>query len=230
MATLREFRQKLKRKNQNRLQYLKEKFNSSSQDKMKPKVAEEVQGILNVNEMMDHEVESDRLRDGHVGIRITGQELWYRDVMVAWLKQHPETGIDTEKSASIYRFALEFFVNQVILNPKNNPLSYAQLLTKMDQLNDVDPMLAAINFQLDTKMEDIKELVSFVSAMQYLENMTIFGPARQIDETIQPDIRSEIDESSQYYKDYAAYQARRKRDLADKRKRRTDEGMEFSHD
>lgn len=230
MATLSEFRQKLKRKNQNRLHYLKEKFNSSAQDKMKPMVAEEVQGILNVNELMDHEVEEARNVRRVIGIRTSAREIWYRDVMVAWLKQHPETGIDTDKSASLYRFAFEFFVNQVILNPKNNPLSYAQLLTKMDQLNDVDPILDAINFQLDTKMEDIKELVSFVSAMQYLENMTIFGPARQIDETIQPDIRSEIDESSQYYKDYAAYQARRKRDLADKRKRHADEGMEFSHD
>ncbi|WP_407124373.1 hypothetical protein [Weissella paramesenteroides] len=230
MATLREFRQKLKNKNQNRLRYLKEKFNSSSQDKMKPTVAEEVQGILNVNELMDHEIGEDRNLRGHVGIRSSAREIWYRDVMIAWLKQHPESGVDTDKSASLYRFALEFFVNQIILNPKNNPLSYAQLLTKMDQLNDVDPMLAAINFQLETKMEDIKELVSFISAMEYLENMTVFGPSRQIDEVIQPDIRSELDESSQYYKDYVAYQERRKHDLANKRQRHTDEGMEFSHD
>lgn len=230
MPTLREFRQKLNRKNQNRLQYLKGKLNSSSQDKMKPKVAEEVQGILNVNELMDHEIEEGRKIRGQVGIRTSAREIWYRDVMFVWIKQHPETGIETDKSASLYRFALEFFVNQVVLNPQNNPLSYAQLLTKMDQLNDVDPMLDAINFQLETKIEDLKDLTSFIAAMEYLENVTSFGPERQLDDIITTDIRSELDDSSQYADDFAAYRKRRKRDLASKRKRHDDEGMEFNHD
>ncbi|MGV3185350.1 hypothetical protein ACEF14_04225 [Weissella paramesenteroides] len=230
MPTLREFRQKLNRKNQNRLQYLKGKLNSSSQDKMKPKVAEEVQGILNVNELMDHEIEEGRKIRGQVGIRTSAREIWYHDVMFVWIKQHPETGIETDKSASLYRFALEFFVNQVVLNPQNNPLSYAQLLTKMDQLNDVDPMLDAINFQLETKIEDLKDLTSFIAAMEYLENVTSFGPERQLDDIITTDIRSELDDSSQYADDFAAYRKRRKRDLASKRKRHDDEGMEFNHD
>ena len=66
--------------------------------------------------------------------------------------------------------------------------------------------------------------------MEYLENVTSFGPARQLDDVIQTDIRSELDDSSQYEKDFAAYQERRKPDLSNKRKRRRNEGMEFKHD
>ena len=226
MQTLSEFRQKLKRKNQNRLKYLKKKFKNYSDEDLDPKVADEVHGIINVNELVDHEIDSERNRNGHVGIRISSQELWYRDTLVSWLKQHPETGIDTDKSASLYRFTMNFFVNQVILNPKNNTLSYAQLLEKMDQLNDVDPMLNEINYQ----MKDIKEIASFTAAMEYLENVTSFGPSRQLDDVIQTDIRSELDDSSQYAKDFAAYQDRRKQDLAHKQKRRSNEGLEFKHD
>lgn len=66
--------------------------------------------------------------------------------------------------------------------------------------------------------------------MEYLENVTSFGPARQLDDVIQTDIRSELDDSSQYAKDFAAYQERRKQDLAHKQKRRSNEGLEFKHD
>ena len=226
MQTLREFRQKLKRKNQNRLKYLQAKFKNYSDENLDDHIADELRGLMNVNELVKHEIDENMHQSSHVGIRTSKQEIWYRDVLIAWLKQHPETGIDTDKAASLYRFTLTFFVNQVILNPKNNTLSYGDLLKGMDEINDVDPMLNQINNQ----MADLKEMTSFIAAMDYLENMQDFGPARQIDEVIQTDIRSEIDESSQYAKDYHAYQKRRKNDLSNKRQRRRGEGMEFKHD
>lgn len=122
-----------------------------------------------------------------------------------------------------------FFVNQVVLRLKNNTLSYGELLKQMQTLNEPDPILADINFQLQTKLEDLKQITSFISAMEYLENMQNFGPARQIDELIQTDIRSEFDPTSQYAKDYALYQERRKRDLLNKRQRHDDDGLEFKH-
>ena len=146
--------------------------------------------------------------------------------MSTWLLQHPEVGVSGENNAGMYRFAFTFFVNQVILNPKNNNLSYGDLLKAMDEINDVDPMLNEINYQ----MKDLKEIASFTAAMEYLENVTSFGPARQLDDVIQTDIRSELDDSSQYAKDFAAYQERRKQDLAHKQKRRSNEGLEFKHD
>lgn len=226
MQTLREFRQKLKRKNQNRLKYLQTKFKNYSDENLDDHVADELRGLMNVAEVLDYEPTDENLFKRQIAIKTSRQEVWYRETMKTWLAQHPETGVSGDNNAGMYRFALTFFVNQVILNPKNNTLSYGDLLKGMDEINDADPMLNQINNQ----MADLKEMTSFIAAMDYLENMQDFGPARQIDEVIQTDIRSEIDESSQYAKDYNAYQKRRKNDLANKRHRRRGEGMEFKHD
>lgn len=226
MQTLREFRQKLKRKNQNRLKYLQTKFKNYSDENLDDHVADELRGLMNVTEVLDYEPTDENLFKRQIAIKTSRQEVWYRETLKTWLAQHPETGVSGDNNAGMYRFALNFFVNQVILNPKNNTLSYGDLLKGMDEINDADPMLNQINNQ----MADLKEMTSFIAAMDYLENMQDFGPARQIDEVIQTDIRSEIDESSQYAKDYHAYQKRRKNDLANKRHRRRGEGMEFKHD
>lgn len=226
MQTLSEFRQKLKRKNQNRLKYLKNKFKNYSDEDLDQQVADEVHGIINITQILDHEPSPESSHRRQITIKTSQQEAWSRDAFSMWLEQHPETGVSPDNNAGIYRFALNFFLNQVILNPKNNNLSYGDLLKAMDEINDVDPMLNEINYQ----MKDIKEIASFTAAMEYLENVTLFGPARQIDEVIQSDIRSEIDESSQYAKDFAAYQKRRKQDLANKQTRRRNEGLEFKHD
>lgn len=226
MQTLSEFRQKLKHKNQNRLKYLKKKFKDYSDEDLDQQVADEVHGIINVTQILDHEPSPESSRRRQITIKTSQQEAWARDAFSMWLEQHPETGVSADNNAGIYRFALNFFLNQVILNPKNNNLSYGDLLKAMDEINDVDPMLNEINYQ----MKDLKEITSFTAAMQYLENVTSFGPARQIDDVIQTDIRSELDDSSQYAKDFAAYQERRKQDLANKKTRRRNEGLEFKHD
>jgi len=226
MQTLSEFRQKLKRKNQNRLKYLKRKFKNYSDEDLDQQVADEVHGIINVSEILDYNPTDEKLLKRQIAIKTSRREVWYRNAMSTWLSQHPEVGVSGENNAGMYRFAFTFFVNQVILNPKNNNLSYGDLLKAMDEINDVDPMLNEINYQ----MKDLKEIASFIAAMEYLENITSFGPARQLDDVIQTDIRSELDDSSQYAKDFAAYQERRKQDLAHKQKRHSNEGLEFKHD
>ncbi|WP_407124713.1 hypothetical protein [Weissella paramesenteroides] len=226
MQTLSEFRQKLKRKNQNRLKYLKKKFKNYSDEDLDQQVADEVHGIINVSEILDYNPTDEKLLKRQIAIKTSRREVWYRNAMSTWLSQHPEVGVSGENNAGMYRFAFTFFVNQVILNPKNNNLSYGDLLKAMDEINDVDPMLNEINYQ----MKDLKEIASFIAAMEYLENITSFGPDRQLDDVIQTDIRSELDDSSQYAKDFAAYQERRKQDLAHKQKRHSNEGLEFKHD
>lgn len=226
MQTLSEFRQKLQRENQNRIKYLRAKFKNYADEDLDEKVSDELRGLINVTEILNHEPTEENSRRRQVAVKTSQQEAWYRDALKDWLGQHPEVGVSGDNNGGMYRFALTFFVNQVVLNPKNNSLSYADLLKVMDEINDPDPMLNQINLQ----MNDLKEMTSFIAAMDYLENMQVFGPTRQIDEIIQTDIRSEIDESSQYAKDYDAYQKRRKNDLANKRQRRRGEGMEFKHD
>lgn len=230
MSTLKEFRAALALKNDRRARYLRTEFaKSDKQEEKKAEVENEVRGILRVRDILEHDPTATDKHPKQIAISTSEREIWYREALKAWLAKHPEVGVEPDNNAGLYRFALEFFVNQVVLNVKNTALSYGDLLDAIGSLNEPDPILADINFQLETKIEDIKELVSFIAAMQYLENVTSFGPARQIDDVIQSDIRSEFDESSQYSQDFAAYQKRRKADLLHKRYRHDDEGLEFKH-
>lgn len=229
MNTLKEFRAALKLKNQRRFNYLKAAFAKSDDQEKQLDEDNEVQGLQRVQAILDHEVVAQDERPKQIAISTSEREIWYRDALKTWLTQHPEVGAAPNNNAGLYRFALEFFVNQVVLNPKSTNLSYGHLLEQLKTLNEPDPILGDINFQLETKLEDIKELVSFVSAMEYLENVTSFGPARQLDDIMQSDIRSEFDETSQYSKDFAAYQERRKTDLLNKKYRQAGEGLEFRH-
>lgn len=229
MDNLKAFRAALQRKNRRRFNYVKAQFEKSDAQQQQLTENDEVQGLMNVEKIVQHEPVDKTVRQKQIAISSSDREVWYRDALKAWLGQHPEAGVAVDDNAGLYRFALEFFVNQVVLRPKNNTLSYGELLNHMQTLNEPDPILADINFQLETKLEDLKEITSFISAMEYLENMQDFGPARQIDEVIQTNMHSEFDETSQYAADYAAYQKLRKRDLLNKRQRHDDEGLEFKH-
>lgn len=229
MDNLKSFRAALQRKNRRRFNYVKAQFEKSDAQQQKLTKNDEVQGLMNIEKIVQHEPVDKTVRQKQIAISSSDREVWYRDALKMWLGQHPEAGVAVDNNAGLYRFALEFFVNQVVLRPKNNTLSYGELLNYMQTLNEPDPILADINFQLETKLEDLKEITSFISAMEYLENMQVFGPMRQIDELIQTDMHSEFDETSQYAADYAAYQKLRKRDLLNKRQRHDDEGLEFKH-
>lgn len=229
MSTLKEFRAALALKNKRRTKYLRSEFSKADKQQKKTAIDNEVQGILRVREILEHDPTATDRHPKQIAVSTSEREIWYREALKAWLAKHPEVGVEPDNNAGLYRFALEFFVNQVVLNAKNTTLSYGELLDAISNLNEPDPILADINFQLETKIEDIKELVSFIAAMDYLENVTSFGPARQLDDVIQSDIRSEFDESSQYSQDFAAYQKRRKADLLNKRHRHDDEGLEFKH-
>lgn len=107
-----------------------------------------MQGLINVERIVQHEPADKMNRQKQIAISSCDRESWYRDALKAWLGQHPEAGLAVDNNAGLYRFALEFFVNQVVLRPKNNTLSYGELLKQMQTLNGPDPILADINFQL----------------------------------------------------------------------------------
>ena len=228
MSTLKEFRKQLQRQNENRYAYLKNKFEKSSQ--VDSKVTIEVSGIDAVQQFLNNETTDEGMNRQQIAIKTSESEVWYREVLMGWLRQHPETGVKPDNNAGLYRFVMKFFVEKIVLAPKNTMINYDELSAKMDTLNDVDPVLGAINFQLETKMEDLKEMLSFLTAMQYVENMTPFGPARQLDETLFDFIRSEFDNNSQFAADFDKFRKKRKNDLNANRRRRPDEGLEFKHE
>jgi len=230
MDSFQEFRQQVAQKVTNRLSYIKNKFKDTPVQNIDNKVTTEVRGIDLVIEVVNHDPSVENVSRRQVAIKTSKSEAWYRDAISIWLHQHPEAGVDPDNKAGLYRFALEFFVNEIVLNPKNNMMEYASLLNKMNQLNDVDPVLQDINYQLDTKIEDIKELLSFLTGMEYVANMTVFGPARQLDQSLMTKIRTEFDPSGKFANDFEQYKKIRKGDKAANRKRKNGEGLEFNHE
>jgi len=59
--------------------------------------------------------------------------------------------------------------------------------------------------------------------------MTVFGPARQLDQSLMQKIRSEFDSSAKFSQDFNQYKAIRKSDKSANQKRRLGDGMEFDH-
>ncbi|GEP74159.1 hypothetical protein [Weissella thailandensis] len=55
MQTLSEFRQKLQRENQNRIKYLRAKFKNYADEDLDEKVSDELRGLINVTEILNHE-------------------------------------------------------------------------------------------------------------------------------------------------------------------------------
>ena len=101
MQTLSEFRQKLKRKNQNRLKYLKKKFKDYSDEDLDQQVADEVHGIINVSEILDYNPTDEKLLKRQIAIKTSRQEVWYRNAMSTWLSQHPEVGVSGDNNAGM---------------------------------------------------------------------------------------------------------------------------------
>ena len=207
-----EFRQRVMQKTHNRLVYLQDKFKGVPTNKISDKVVDEMTGIELVLFILRNEPAAEKSQKKQVAISTSKSETWYREALSIWLQQHPEVGVDPNNNAGLYRFALEFFVREIVLNPKNNIMAYAELLHKMNQLNAVDPVLKDINSQLDTKIEDIKELLSFLTSMEYVANMTVFGPARQLDQSLMQKIRSEFDNGSKFSQDFNQYKTIRQAD------------------
>lgn len=154
MNTLKEFRAALKLKNQYRFNYLKAAFAKSDDQEKRLYEDNEVQGLQRVQAILDHEVVAQDERPKQIAISTSEREIWYRDALKNWLTQHPEVGVAPNNNVGLYRFALEFFVNQVVLNPKSTNLSYGHLLEQLKTLNEPDPILGDINFQLQSDIRD----------------------------------------------------------------------------
>ena len=161
-------------------------------------------------------------------ITTSAQEAWYRKSLSSWAQRHPEAGVDPDNNAGLYRFAMKFLVENVVLNPKNTIIHYGDLTSKMTKLDDVDPVLSSIDFLLNTKLEDIRELVSFNAAMSHMEFTRSMSADRDLSRGhLSKEIHSELEKVSEFSQDYEKYRSRRRQDIAANRMRRPDEGLEF---
>ena len=207
---------------------LNEKYANMNPDQIDPKALEEGTGIRFVYEILDHEIVDIPERGSYVKITDSERQQWNRDALVHWAKRHPEAGLDADNKAQMYRFVMNFFVENVVLNPKNTMLNYGDLISKVGKLDEMDPILSSIDFLLNTKLEDIRELVSFNAAMSHMEFTRQMSTSRDLsDGVLSNEIHSELEKVSEFSQDYEKYRSRRRHDIAANRMRRPDEGLEF---
>ncbi|MBS0949245.1 hypothetical protein JK159_02455 [Weissella minor] len=152
-------------------------------------------------------------------------EEWYRAIFLEWLSTHTSAlkNIKTSKSA-IYTFALHFFVDNIVLNPKNAALKYEQLVDKLNRLNERDADLKKINFEL----ADIRSILSFLNAMQFEVNtLPVEGSARQLTPGAFGQLRTEVNQNSDLGQAMQTYKKQRQGDLTKKQTRQTQHNMEW---
>lgn len=231
MNIAQEVRKQIRANVDKRRKALNEKYANVSPNQIDSKAIEEGTGIGFVYEILDHEVHQTPRQGDRVKIADTERQKWNRDALAHWAKRHPEAGVDADNKAEMYRFVMNFFIENVVLNPKNTMVHYGDLTSKMAKLDDMDPVLSSIDFLLNTKLEDIRELVSFNAAMSHMEFTRQMSTDRDLsDGVLSKEIHSEIEKVSDFAQDYDKYRSRRRRDIAAHRMRRPDEGLEFNHE
>jgi len=231
MNIAQEVRKQIRANVDKRRKALNEKYANARPDQIDAKAIEEGTGIGFVYEVLDQEPVGIPERGSYVKITDSERQQWNRNALAHWAKRHPEAGVDADNNAEMYRFVMNFFIENVVLNPKNTMLHYGDLTSKMDKLDDMDPVLSSIDFLLNTKLEDIRELVSFNAAMSHMEFTRAMSGDRDLSRGIlSNEIHSEIEKVSEFAQDYDKYRSRRRQDIAAHRMRRPDEGLEFNHE
>ena len=231
MNIAQEVRKQIRANVDKRRKALNEKYANVSPDQIDAKAIEEGTGIGFVYEILDHKTGDKPGRGYSVRIMDNERQQWNREALAHWAKRHPEAGLDADNNAEMYRFVMNFFIENVVLNPKNTMVNYGDLTSKMAKLDDMDPVLSSIDFLLNTKLEDIRELVSFNAAMSHMEFTRQMSTDRDLsDGVLSKEIHSEIEKVSEFAQDYDKYRSRRRQDIAAHRMRRPDEGLEFNHE
>ncbi len=222
-----EVRQEMRAKVAQRRRQLEEQRRNANDGEMDNRYLEETAAIRLVSDLLDHDVSAENAQRRHISITTSEPEAWYRETMAAWITQHPDTGVGSDNSAGLYRFAMRFFVETVVLNPRNTMLSYNDLKRQMERLNDIDPVLANLNFQL----KDMRELLSFNTAITHMESIRPMTPDRDLGNgVLSREIHSELEDDAEFTKDFNKYRNQRNTTIASKRMRRPNEGLEFNHD
>jgi len=222
-----EVRRQMRAKLAQRRRVLEEQRRNENAGEIDNKYIEETAAIRLVNEMLDHEVTEEGARRRQIAITVSEQEAWYRETLATWAMHHPDAKVDANSNAGLYRFAMRFFVEAVVLNPRNTMASYNDLMRQMDRLNDIDPVLANLNYQL----KDMRELLSFNTAITHMESIRPMTPDRDLGNgVLSREIHSELEDDAEFTKDFNKYRNQRNTTIASKRMRRPNEGLEFNHD
>lgn len=146
----------LKRKN-----YLLKAYDTYLPENIPLNVKSELNFIDNVIQEMDVDEQVFNIQTKAINIRNSREEEWCFQQMSHWVQRHPAALNGQLSKSGIYKFALHFFVENIVLNPSNANLNYSDLAQKV---NHTGPSKA--DKERDTQLSNIETLLGFLLTMQ----------------------------------------------------------------
>ncbi|MFR4248911.1 MAG: hypothetical protein ACLT1L_03590 [Leuconostoc lactis] len=128
----------------------------------KPESREEIEFLTNMIASADVSNDVYDSRPSTINIKNSRDEEWYFQQIQQWIKRHPSSISGRAGRSSIYKFALHFFVENIVLNPENAKLTELQLAERLnDGRHDIDTK------NIELKMNQLEEMTSFIMALLF---------------------------------------------------------------
>lgn len=127
------------------------------------------------NYLSNKSASSENLRT--INIKNNAKEEWYLYLMKYWKDTNKDVSIQSISKAGLYKFALQFFVETVVLNPSNATLDIASLKQKFKEETK-----ATADRKMSYQLNRLEAMLSFVMMME--QRQAEFLPSQIIDQTI----------------------------------------------
>lgn len=100
-----------------------------------------------------------------ISLKMSDLEKWYFALMLDWIIDHPDAINAARFSrAEIYKFTMHFFVDNIILNSKNQNLSFGTLKNKVSKISEESELEKNILQQL----KEIKDVTTYGASLNHV--------------------------------------------------------------
>lgn len=127
------------------------------------------------NYLENRSISSENLRT--VNIKNNAQEEWHLYLMKYWQDTNKDESIQSLSKAGLYKFALQFFVDTVVLNPRKATLDIASLKQQFKEEKKT-----STDRKMSYQLNRLEAMISFVMMME--QRQSEFLPSQIIDQTI----------------------------------------------
>ncbi|WP_312694925.1 hypothetical protein [Leuconostoc pseudomesenteroides] len=145
-----------------RKKFLTNKYQNTLAEELPSSVTSELKLIDDLMAEANVPEEIYQTRSKTVNIKNSRDEEWYFQQLLHWAKRHPQSTNGLFGKSSLYKFALHFFVENIVLNPDNAQLSFGQLEEKISNLKQ-----AKSDSTIVKQNRNIEQSLAFLISMSY---------------------------------------------------------------
>lgn len=145
-----------------RKKFLSHKYKNTLPEELPPSVKSELKLIEDLMVEANVSEEVFQTSPKMINIRNSRDEEWYFQQLLNWVKRHPQATNSQFGRSTLYKFAIHFFVESIVLKPENAQLSYGQLEERLSNLKQskADSILTKQN-------QNIEQSLAFLISMTY---------------------------------------------------------------